>query len=89
LDGPLLGNDIWEVVEESRYSKVILQAFNAIFITLILKIKGASSVDKYCPISLCNVIYKIISKLIATSLKPILLLIISQEQGGFVEGRKF
>jgi hypothetical protein len=85
---PILGNDIWEVVEESRNSKTILQAFNATFITLISKIKGESSTDKFCPISLCNVIYKIISKLISSRLKPILPLIISQEQGGFVEGRK-
>jgi hypothetical protein len=62
--------------------------FNATFITLIPKIKGDNSADKLCPISLCNVIYKIISKLIASRLKPILSLIISQEQGGFVEGRK-
>jgi hypothetical protein len=84
----VLGQDIWEVVEESRTSKVILQAFNATFITLIPKVKGANTADKFHPISLCNVIYKIISKLVATILKPILPLIISQEQGGFVEGRK-
>jgi hypothetical protein len=76
---PILGNDIWEVVEESRNSKTILQAFNTTFITLIPKIKGESSTDKFHPISLCNVIYKIISKLIASRLKPILPQIISQE----------
>jgi hypothetical protein len=85
---PVLGNDIWEVVEESHKYKSILQAFNATFITLIPNIKGTCSTDKFFPISLCNVIYKIISKLIASRLKPILPLIISQEQGGFVEGRK-
>jgi hypothetical protein len=76
------------VVEESRSSKGILQAFNATFITLIPNIKGESYAYKYHPIYLCNFIYKIISKLVATRLKPILLLIISQEQGGFVEGRQ-
>jgi hypothetical protein len=55
---------------------------------LIPNIKGANSADKFRPISLCNVIYKIVSKLIASRLKPILPIIISQEQGGFVEGRK-
>jgi hypothetical protein len=69
-------------------SKGILQDFNATFLTLIPKIKGESSADKFHPIYLCNIIYKIISKLVATRLKPILPLIISQEQGGFVEGRK-
>jgi hypothetical protein len=37
---PIIGNDIWEVVEESRSSRSILQVFNATFITLIPKIKG-------------------------------------------------
>jgi hypothetical protein len=37
---PILGPDIWEVVEESHTSKGILQAFNATFITLIPKVKG-------------------------------------------------
>ena len=37
---------------------------------------------------MCNVIYKIISKVIANHLKPILPIIISLEQVGFVEGRQ-
>jgi hypothetical protein len=84
----VLGQFIWEVVEESRTSKFILQPFNSTFITLILKVKGANTIDMFLPISLCNFIYKIISKLVATILKPILPLIISQEQGVLVEGRK-
>jgi hypothetical protein len=44
--------------------------------------------DKFHPISLSNVIYKIISKMISSRLKPILLLIIYHEEGGFVEGRE-
>jgi hypothetical protein len=76
------------VVEESRSSKSILQAFNATFIALIPKEKEANTTGKFRPIALCNVIYKIISKLIANRLKPLLKNIISMEQGGFVEGRQ-
>jgi hypothetical protein len=75
-------------VEESRTSQTVLKAFNATFLALIPKEKEANSVDKYRPISLCNVVYKIITKIIANRLKPILQEIISPEQGGFVEGRK-
>jgi len=44
--------------------------------------------NQYRPIVRCNVIYKIIAKVIAMHLKPIMSYIISQEQGGYVEGRK-
>jgi hypothetical protein len=85
---PIRGNDIWEVIEESNSSRSILKVFSATFITLIPKIKGDNSTDKLRPISLCNVIYKNISKLIAYRFNLILLLIISQEKGGFVDGWK-
>lgn len=44
--------------------------------------------DQFRPIALCNVVYKIITKLIAERLKPFLGSLISAKQGGFVDGRK-
>lgn len=66
----------------------ILRAFNATFLTLIPKEIGREYPGKFRPITLCNVIYKIITKVIANRLKPLLPLIISPEQVWFVEGRK-
>jgi len=37
---------------------------------------------------LCNFIYKVIFKIIANRLNPILIKLISPEQGGYVEGKK-
>jgi hypothetical protein len=81
-------HDIYGVVEDSRRSTSILKALNATMITLIPKENEARTPDRYRPIALCNVVYKIISKVIANRLKPLLPTLISQEQAGFVEGRQ-
>eukprot|EP00253_Pinus_taeda_P018267 PITA_18267 len=47
-----------------------------------------STPDKYRPIALCNIIYKIVSKIIASRLKLLPPLIISPEQSGYVKGRQ-
>lgn len=62
--------------ESSPFGKVI-GAFKSIFITLIPTKQDAISFQDFRPISLCNLIYKLISKTIANRLKGILLGIIS------------
>ena len=66
----------------------LLPSLNATFIALIPKEEESCTPDKFRPIALCNIIYKIISKVIANRLKPLLPLLISQEQAGYVEGRQ-
>ncbi|PKU60898.1 Putative ribonuclease H protein [Dendrobium catenatum] len=56
-------------------------------ITLIPKGSHSSSISDYRPISLCNVFYKIVAKIIANRMKPILPLIINKSQSGFVAKR--
>lgn len=82
----LVKEEVWEIVEDSRHSRRILKAFNATFLTLIPKEQGANTPEKFHPISLCNVILKIITKVLANRLKPLLPILISPEQMGFVEG---
>eukprot|EP00253_Pinus_taeda_P028088 PITA_28088 len=84
----IVKQEVWEVVEDSRRSGTILKSINSIFLALIPKVEEAKTPDKFRPIALCNVIYKIISKFIANILKTILPGIISEEQLGYVEGRK-
>jgi hypothetical protein len=75
-------------VEDSRRSASILKALNDTLITLIPKENEDKTPDCYRTIALCNVVYKKISKVIANILKPLLPTLVSQEQTGFIEGRK-
>eukprot|EP00253_Pinus_taeda_P031538 PITA_31538 len=79
----LIKTEVWKVVEESRALRWMYPGLNATFIALIPKVEDSNTPDKYRPIDLCNIIYKITSKVIATKLKPLLPLIISPEQSGF------
>jgi hypothetical protein len=84
----MIRTEVWEILEDSRASGQVLQALNATFITLIPKEGKAHHPKKFRPISLCNVIYKLLTKVIARRLKPILPTIISPEKSGYVEGRQ-
>ncbi|PKI71328.1 hypothetical protein CRG98_008328 [Punica granatum] len=68
-------------------SGFILKEWNNTFICLVTKCQGASTFKDFRPISLCNVCYKVISKIIANMLKPLLERIISPNQTAFIEGR--
>ena len=61
--------------------------FNHTHVVLIPKNKHPQSPKDYRPISLCNVIFKIITKVIANRLKRVLPDIIHGSQSAFVPGR--
>lgn len=83
----IVKQDILNVVEDSKRKKTILKSLNTSFISLIPKEHSAQTIDKYRPIALCNVVYKIISKVVANRLKPLLPSLVSEEKLGYVEGR--
>ncbi|KAL5552000.1 hypothetical protein UlMin_002176 [Ulmus minor] len=64
-----------------------LGSINETIITLLPKIKNPTRITEFRSISLCNVLYKIISKMLANRLRKIMDSVISQEQSAFIPGR--
>lgn len=62
-------------------------SLNETNVILIPKNLSAKKVEDYRPIVLCNVYYKVISKLLSLRLKPVLQEIISENQSAFIHGR--
>ena len=81
--GEVVLSCIWDFFGNNR----LLQDHNHTFIALIPKQLGASRVHQFRLISLCNIIYKIISKILANRFKAHLHLFISPYQSAFVPFR--
>lgn len=83
----IINHDLLEVVKDSYSSKKMLKVLNSTFLTLISKREGANQLEFFRHIALCNVVYKLITKLIDERLKKWLPIIILEEQGDFITGR--
>ena len=68
-DWELLGKDVTSSVLYFLNSASLPANLNHTFITLIPKVKNLEFVSEFRPISLCNVLYKIFSKVLENRLK--------------------
>ena len=83
----ILGDEITQEVLFAINRRQIPEEWNDTSIALIPKVDSPELITQYRPISLCNVLYKIATKVLANRLKGILPLLISEEQSAFVPGR--
>jgi hypothetical protein len=84
----LLKEDLLLVVRESHREGTVFGPLNSTFLCLIPKKQDTESFEDFLPISRCNVIYKLISKVISRILRLILSEIIGEEQFGFLHNKK-
>uniref|UniRef100_A0A2N9FK76 Reverse transcriptase domain-containing protein n=1 Tax=Fagus sylvatica TaxID=28930 RepID=A0A2N9FK76_FAGSY len=83
----IVGLHVTDAVLDCLNSVRMLGCLNFTNIVLIPKVKAPQSMAQFRPISLCNVIYKLISKVLVNRMKYLLTNVISACQSAFVPGR--
>ena len=81
---PTIQHDILNMVKAFFHLGFLLKSLNHTFITLIPKVRRPKRVTQFRPISLCNVSYKIISKILVNGLKPLMDSLITPYQNAFI-----
>ena len=92
---PIFFKSCWDFIGQDviATSLVILnsgampESLNHTFISLIPKTKNQEKATDFRPISLCNVLYKIVSKTITNRLKKLLPKLVSKIQSAFMSDR--
>ena len=79
---------LFKMVTKSQRCEKIGGSTNSAYLALVPKEKDANSFDRFHSSSLCNIRYKIITKIMARRSKNILPHIIPENQGGFIKGRR-
>ena len=83
----IVGDQVITICTEILRGRVSIKPLNHTHIILIPKNAAPRKVSDFRPISLCNVIYKIVTKVLANRLKSVLPSLISESQSAFVPGR--
>lgn len=82
-----VGDDVIKAVTSFFLRGSMPREVNCSLIVLIPKISNPTSANHFRPISLCNAVYKIISKLLVSKLRPLLDKLISPTQSAFIPNR--
>lgn len=82
----IVGSDVVKLVRSFFATGEILQNLNSTNIVLIPKKKSPTMVTELWPLVLCNVLMKIITKVMAKRLKEVLDVVISDTKSAFIPG---
>jgi hypothetical protein len=86
----------WHIIRQDFYNlcrdfhmggEVCLQSINGSFIALVPKVDGPSRINDYRPISLLNSSIKVIIKVLANRLQPLITRLVHANQYGFIKNR--
>ncbi|KAL1194824.1 putative ribonuclease H protein [Cardamine amara subsp. amara] len=83
----IIGDEFIMAIQSFFVKGFLPKGINATILALIPKKTEAREMKDYRPISCCNVIYKVISKIIANRLKMVLPKFIAGNQSAFVQNR--
>ena len=84
---PIVGNTVVDFVRKVWSNPNDIQCVNKTDICLIPKVDKPEFVTQFRPISLCNTIYKVVTKVVVNRLKEVIDDIVSPYQTGFIPGR--
>ncbi|KAG7589015.1 Reverse transcriptase zinc-binding domain [Arabidopsis suecica] len=83
----VVGDDFTTAIQSFFIKGFLPKGVNTTILALIPKKEDAKVMKDYRPISCCNVLYKVISKILANRLKSLLPEIISPNQTAFIKNR--
>lgn len=83
-----MGRSTIEDIRKVMAGQYMSKDLNNTFITLVPKIPNPISIMDFRPISLCSVLNKLITKVIANRIKCILRFVIRLNQTRFISGRR-
>ena len=84
---PVVGTEVTRAVLDFFTTGKLLKQVNTTLLALIPKVHTPMSVNDFRPISCCNVLYKVITKLLVQRLSMVLDKLISPCQTAFIPGR--